>query len=110
MRRAFPYVATLIVLLIVAGIFLLRPTPFIGVTSDAMAASLKGAAPIASVECDEAAENEWTCDTTAAGPGQDRSYDVTINGFGCWTATPAAGSPEVGTPATLSGCITILDH
>ena len=110
MRRAFPYVATLIVLLIVAGIFLLRPTPFIGVTDDAMAASLKGTVPGAAVSCDEAGEDEWTCKTTAPGANQDRTYDVTINGFGCWTATPAGGTPEVGTPATLSGCITILDH
>ena len=73
MRRAFPYVATLIVLLIVAGIFLLRPTPFIGVTADAMAASLKGTVPGAAVSCDEAGEDavDLQDDRRRRGPGPE---------------------------------------
>ena len=31
-RRLFPYVATFVALLVVGAIFVIRPTPFIGVT------------------------------------------------------------------------------
>lgn len=111
MRRAFPYIATLIVVGILAAVFALRPTPFIGVTADSMAASLGDKVPAADdISCSEQGEDEWRCSAAGATPDQDRDYDVTVNGFGCWTATPAGGTAEVGTPATLTGCITVFDH
>jgi hypothetical protein len=111
-RRLFPYVATFLALLVVAVIFVLRPTPFIGVTGSELASSLNGQLATATVAgCDETGEDAWRCSATAGGSGAgDRDYEVTINGFGCWTATPAAGAPRVGTPATLTGCVTFLDH
>ena len=110
-RRVFPYLATLFAVLILAGVFILRPTPFIGVTAGAMADSLASKLSAGgTVKCEEAGEDEWTCETANASGGQSRTFDITVNGFGCWTATPAGGAPEVGTPATLTGCITLLDH
>lgn len=109
-RRLFPYLATLVVVLIVAAVFVLRPSPFIGVTGDAMAASLEDGLPAAvTASCAEAGEDGWSCDATGPGSG-DRSYVVTVNGFGCWTASPEGGAPRVGTPATITGCITLMDH
>jgi len=109
-RRLFPYVATLVAILVVATIFVLRPSPFIGVTGDAMAASLEDDLPAAvTTSCAEAGEGAWSC--AASGPGSgERTYEVTVNGFGCWTASPAGGAPRVGTPATITGCITLMDH
>ena len=105
MRRLFPYLATLVVLLILAGVFFLRPTPFIGVTAAAMTRSLEGEVPAGeSVSCEEAGEDAWSC--TSAGTG----YDVTVNGFGCWTAEPSSEVAQVAIPATLTGCITLRDH
>jgi hypothetical protein len=110
-RRLFPYVATFLVLLVVAVIFVLRPTPFIGVTGSELAGSLDDAVATATVTgCEETGEDAWRCSATAAGAGGDRDYDVTINGFGCWTATPAAEEARVATPATLTGCVTFFDH
>jgi len=109
-RRLFPYAATFVVLLVVAAIFVIRPTPFIGVTPSAMASSLGGSVSAGGpVSCTEAGEDEWSCDAGAAGAAA-RSFDVTVNGFGCWTATPQGGKPVVGTPATITGCITVFDH
>lgn len=109
-RRLFPYVATLVLMLIVAAVFVLRPSPFIGVSAEALAASLEDDLPAAvTASCAEAGEGGWRCDATGPGSG-DRTYDVTVNGFGCWTATPTGGAPRVGTPATITGCITLIDH
>ena len=109
MRRAFPYIATLLVVGVIAAVFVLRPTPFIGVTSASMASSLAKKLPAAAeVGCEEAGEDAWTCAAAGAG-ASDRSYEVSINGFGCWTAPPA-GRAQIGTPPTLTGCITVFDH
>jgi hypothetical protein len=110
-RRAFPYIATFLVVGILAAIFVLRPTPFIGVTAESLAAAFAGKLTAArAVVCTARRDDEWSCSATGATAAQDRDYEVTINGFGCWTATPAAGRAEVGTPATLTGCITVFDH
>lgn len=111
MRRAFPYIATLLLVALLAAVFALRPTPFIGVTADSMAASLDDKVPAAdTISCTERGEDEWRCSAAPATREGDRDYDVTVNGFGCWTATPAGGMPEIGTPATLTGCVTVFDH
>lgn len=112
-RRLFPYVATLILVLVLATIFVLRPTPFIGATAGAMSASLGDALPAGStVSCAEAGADGWSCDASGiSGPsGSARTYDVTVNGFGCWTATAIGGAARVGTSATITGCITLMDH
>jgi len=109
MRRAFPYIATLLVVGVLAGVFILRPTPFIGVTAGAMESSLSEKVPeAATVTCEEDGEDAWNCSSTGT-VGGSRSYEVTVNGFGCWTATPAGGA-QIGTPPTLTGCITVFDH
>ena len=110
MRRAFPYIATLLVVGVLAGVFVLRPTPFIGVTAGSMAASLGGKLTAEPIGCTDEGDDAWSCSATGATPAQDRDYDVTVNGFGCWTATPAGGEAEVGIPATITGCITVFDH
>jgi hypothetical protein len=111
MRRLFPYLATLVFVLLLAAVLFLRPTPFLGVTADAMASSLQGKVPAAStVSCDEDGEDAWTCESTGSGGGATSTYDITVNGFGCWTAQPAGEVAQIGTPATLTGCITLLDH
>jgi hypothetical protein len=110
-RRAFPYIATALLVTLLAGVFVLRPTPFIGVTADSMAASLRGKVPAAaSIDCSESGEDAWSCDVAGPTRALDRSYEITVNGFGCWTATPVGEIATVATPATLTGCITVFDH
>lgn len=111
MRRAFPYIATAVVVALLAGVFVLRPTPFIGVTADSLAASLQGKVPTATtIDCTERGEDQWSCDAVGRTSAAERSYDVTVNGFGCWTATPVGGVAAVATPPTLTGCISVFDH
>jgi hypothetical protein len=110
-RRAFPYLATLFVVLGLFAVFALRPTPFIGLTPEAMADSLDRQLPATSSECEEVGDGRWSCAAKRgdeAGPTID--FDVEINAFGCWTAVPHAGRPAVGTPSTISGCVTLQDH
>jgi len=104
-RRIFPYLATLIVVLGVAAVFAFRPTPFIGLTPEAVTSSLDdelGNGVTAS--CEEVSDGEWTCASDGGG------FGLEINDFGCWTATPEGRKPRVGTPSTLSGCVTVWDH
>ena len=110
-RRLFPYVATLLALGVAAVIFVLRPTPFIGVTGAELASSLNGELAAVTVSgCEEVGTDAWRC--PAATPAGDRELDldVTVHGFGCWTATPRGGEPRLATPATLNGCVTFFDH
>jgi hypothetical protein len=110
MRRAFPYVATLLAVAVLAAVFVFRPTPFIGVSPGAMESSLaKKLAGSAAVTCEKDGENEWSCAAEGAGPSLSRDFAITVNGFGCWTATPT-GKAEVGTPTTVTGCITVFDQ
>jgi hypothetical protein len=104
-RRVFPYAATVIVVLGIAAVFAFRPTPFIGLTPDAVASSLAGAlAGNTEPSCEETGDGRWSC--RGAGGG----FDLEINDFGCWTATPTSDRPRVGTPSTVSGCVTLWDH
>ena len=104
MRKAFPYVATLIVVLGLFAAFAFRPTPFIGLTPDAVANSLNAQLGGEAPTCREVADKQWNCTFGA------QELDLEINSFGCWTAQPKSGRPEVGTPSTISGCVTLWDQ
>ena len=112
-RRVFPYFATLVVMLVVFAIFVLRPTPFIGLTPEAMADSFGRQLSQGTADCEKVADGQWRCKVTqpaSYGSGRSREYDVEINGFGCWTAEPTQEQPALGTPSGLSGCVTLVDH
>jgi hypothetical protein len=110
-RRLFPYIATFLALAVAATIFLLRPTPFIGVTGSELASSLNGElAGVTARSCEEVGEEAWRCSAATAAGDRKLALDITINGFGCWTATPQGGEPQLATPATLNGCVTFFDH
>lgn len=111
-RRVFPYFATLAIVLGIALVFALRPTPFIGTTPDAVASSFSRGAggAVETATCEETGDETWTCTSSNHSGGQVREFDLEINGFGCWTATPTSGRSQIGIPSTLSGCITLWDH
>jgi hypothetical protein len=112
-RRVFPYLATLVVLLVVFGIFVLRPTPFIGLTPEAMSDSFDRQLSRGTAGCEKVEDGQWSCkvtQTASSGAGPSRDYDVEINDFGCWTAEPTEERPALGTPSGLSGCVTLVDH
>ena len=112
-RRIFPYLATLLVVVGLFGAFAFRPTPFIGLTAQAMADSFDRRLGPGASECEKVADGQWSCTLTKP-TGYDGEptldYDVEINDFGCWTATPASSVPELGTPRELTGCVTLFDH
>lgn len=103
-RRAFPYIATFVVVLGIAIAFAMRPTPFIGLTPEAVASSLDSQLGGAAPDCEELTDEQWRCRSGSQG------FDLEINGFGCWTAVPQADRPAVGTPSTISGCVSVWDH
>ena len=111
-RRLFPYVATLVVVGGLAAVFALRPTPFIGLTPEAVASSLDGELGAVETECEEVGDGRWTCTRSDSGPGagSGTSFGLEINGFGCWSASPRNGTPAVGVPTEVSGCVTVWDH
>ena len=111
-RRLFPYVATLVVVGGLGLVFALRPTPFIGLTPEAVASSLDGKLGAVESECEEVGDSEWTCTRTdpERGAGYGTSFDLEINGFGCWSASPRNGTPTVGVPTEVTGCVTVWDH
>jgi hypothetical protein len=108
----FSYLATLIVVLGLAAVFAFRPTPFIGLTQKAVASSLGDELGGVETECEEVTDGKWTCRRTGAGRGSGYAtdLDLEINAFGCWTAAPRNGTPAVGVPAEVSGCVTVWDH
>ena len=108
-RRIFPYIATLLLVVGLFGAFAFRPTPFIGVTPEALSDSINGVITFGDPQCEEISDGIWQCEVET-GSVDKRSYDVEINDFGCWTATPAGSVPELGTPRELTGCVTLFDH
>ena len=109
-RRLFPYFATLSLVGGIAAVFAFRPTPFIGLTPEAVARSLDAELGPVETECEEIADGEWSCSGTGTGGGTGTSFDLEINAFGCWTAAPRGGTPSVGVPREVSGCVTVWDH
>jgi hypothetical protein len=97
-------VATLVVVTGLFGVFAFRPTPFIGLTPEAVANSLDSQLGGEPPSCEEVADKQWDCTTGT------QQLDLEINAFGCWAAEPKANRPAVGTPSTLSGCVTLWDH
>ncbi len=112
-RKVFPYMATLVVVLGLFGVFAFRPTPFIGLNPEAMADSLDRQLGLGTSECEKVADGEWSCTVTkpaSYGAGPTRDLDIEINAFGCWSAEPVDGKPVLGTPSGLTGCVTLQDH
>lgn len=108
-RAVFPYFATLVVVGLLFAVFAFRPTPFIGVTPEALSDSINGVITFGDPECEEISDGIWRCEVET-GSVDKRSYDVEINDFGCWTATPKSADPELGTPRELAGCVTLFNH
>ncbi len=120
MGKLLGIVVVVVSLAVIAGLAL-RPGAVIGVSDEALAESIARA---------QDAEKPGKCrgpdDARACtGEGGER-LRVTIDGYGCWDATPdasggvsggkgrgkAAGSdaPEAGSAEKLSGCVNALDY
>lgn len=93
--------------------FALRPTPIVGVDGESLAAST--GAPvneINAVPCDDQGDDVWLCTypgsaEPASGDPRPTTYEVTIDGWGCWSIGGIRGSVE---PPAMTGCVTLMDH
>jgi hypothetical protein len=93
------------------GAFAYRPATVIGMHGDALAQSLAGGDLVGTSHCTETGDGLWRCSISDNGGSGGANYVVHTHAFGCWDADRVGrGSVEGGTPATASGCITLLDE
>ena len=100
-------IVLLIAFVVLAGLGLLfsaRPTPVVGLDSDALAHSVRPS----SGTCREASDGEWSC--RIEGVRRMVSYRVEAGWDGCWVAERKGPASGTMTPATMSGCVDIWDH
>ena len=90
--------------LVALALFAYRPTPVVGVDGSSLAFSVGSG--WSSDQC-AAVEDRWNCEIDLdPGSGAIVYYKVTVDGVGCWEATPARASRGKRT----TGCISLLDH
>lgn len=97
-----------VVAVVLAGAFIARPAPVLGVNGAALERSLPhtGFSP---VPCTQVSSGYRCGIETREASGDKVTYQVKLRGRGCWTARPIQdfGGEDWG---TLSGCITLLDY
>jgi hypothetical protein len=89
--------------------FAFRPAPILGISEGPLHSSVGGS--VANESCRHLHGQVWTCPRSEAQGGSGNvSYQVEVNGLGCWNAIRSGGyDPEAG-PKRLSGCITIANY
>ena len=87
--------------------FVLRPSPVLGMDSEALQHSVGGF--LGGGHCEDLGGGTWRCSRQEGGLFADETigYLVKVNGLGCWRAN-RTGVPGEG-PKRLSGCVTIVD-
>ena len=103
--------ALVLVLLAVAAIagLLYRPGAVIGVSGKSLAHSIQGEADAEEMgACTEGEEDHFSCTVLDPQRKVVATYSVETKDAGCWDAT-RKGEGGGSQPATLSGCITIVD-
>jgi hypothetical protein len=98
------------------ALFVLRPTPIVGVDGESLAASTGSTVnEINSVPCKQEGgedDDKWMCtypgvpDPEPGDPGPT-TYEVTIDGWGCWNIGGVQGPTD---PPETSGCVTLMNH
>jgi hypothetical protein len=99
--------ALILVVLSLAAIALLvfRPALVIGASEDSLAHALQSDASALRSACD-GADEQYKCVIEPVGRSEGVRYDVAVDNWGCWEATPVEGSPR---DDDLSGCLTVAD-
>jgi len=105
----------LLLLLVVLAVLALRPSALLlEWNGDVLSASVNRATP--SSDADERCKHElgggWYCAVDDSNGDPSAGYIVKYPDFwGCWSARLAVSrNVESDLPATLDGCITLLDH
>jgi len=99
----------LVALLAIAAVaaLLWRPATVIGASEKSLAYSLRQEADSDARSGCEGEDDEFSCAiASAAGPV---AYEVSVDDYGCWDAAGKRSGVEGELPATLAGCITIVD-
>jgi hypothetical protein len=89
--------------------FAARPSWVLGTSATALEKSVGGGIS-EGLPCQHLEDSAWEC----AGPDPQlfgiASYRVTVDTFGCWSATRIGNAGRYGPIAQLSGCVTIFDY
>lgn len=99
-----------VILIFGAVVFVVRPTPVLGVDGASLGRSVDGF--LATGSCKRLrADGRWECFKTDAGGSGGSTYLVEVDWLGCWDGR-RRGRPalEGGTPLRISGCVTLLSH
>jgi hypothetical protein len=103
-------VASILVTIVVLGLFATYPSPILGVDGKSLEYSVAGPSTSGSASaCHKESGRVWICPHWRNEGSSFGNYRVTVDGLGCWTAVPAGASGE-STRKKLFGCITIRDH
>jgi hypothetical protein len=99
--------ALILFVLSLAAIALLafRPALVIGANEDSVAHALQSDAEALRSACD-GTDDQYKCVIEPVGRTEGIRYDVTVDKWGCWEATPVDRSPK---DDDLSGCLTVAD-
>jgi hypothetical protein len=88
-----------------AAIAFFAPTPYLGMSHDALASSV---GHTTSRGCHPSGDG-WLC-TTSDG-GSTVTYKVKVDWAGCWTGRPVGPTVARGeAQPAISGCVSIMDH
>lgn len=109
------YFGTVLVGLVLAALFAYRPSLVLGVNGEVLSAALNGSSLTSASPCEPQSDGVWRCVVKMSEDGSSdvssHPYRVVVDGWGCWEADRLRGAATGSrTPATLSGCITVLDH
>jgi hypothetical protein len=103
-----PYLIAIGGSILAIALFMLLPTPLVGVDGRALGYSVS---VLSDDACQHGPHDAWICPYFPAGGSGNVSYRVTVNRLGCWTGTRLGHGPVEGdAPREISGCISILDH
>jgi hypothetical protein len=102
------------ILVVVLGLFVMRPAPLFGVNGKALGNSVPGRGGGMVFEvwphlgpCHRHGAHSWDCDLyDDEGSGGTLIYRVQVDGVGCWRAWPTTK----GGDGRYSGCLTVLDY
>jgi hypothetical protein len=97
-----------LVSVVLAGAFIARPAPVLGIDGSALESSMPRT-PLSAPPCEQVAGGYRCWVEPAERSGGATPYRVELRGRGCWTARPLGPIAPEGR-GTISGCVTLLDY
>lgn len=110
-RTTVLIISGVVALLLAVGLLASRPAPVIGVHGKALQYSVGGGNLGSSMPpCRPAGDGVWSCQRYDDGFSGTVSYEVKVDGLGCWRGVRVGATPGEGAEKRPSGCITVWDE